>query len=95
MAQYCKVKGCNKKSRGLGYCKAHYRHFKKYGDPEYYAVELHGLSKAPEYRSWASMKSRCLNKNAHAYERYGGKEITISPKWINSFETFLRHGSET
>jgi hypothetical protein len=43
-------------------------------------------------RSWASMKSRCLNPNHHAYNRYGGAGIKITPEWlgINGFQCFLR-----
>lgn len=29
----CKLEGCGKPHQGLGYCDAHYRRFKKYGDP--------------------------------------------------------------
>lgn len=42
----------------------------------------------PEYRSWQAMKARCLNPNAHAYERYGGAGITVCDRWLK-FENFL------
>jgi hypothetical protein len=29
------------------------------------------------------MKSRCLNKNYHAYSRYGGRGIKICDRWLN------------
>ena len=29
----CKVEGCNKEVHGLGFCNAHYRNFKRYGEP--------------------------------------------------------------
>ena len=48
----------------------------------------HGLSRSRTYKSWQSMKSRCLNINAPDYDRYGGKGITVHKEWINSFETF-------
>lgn len=41
-----------------------------------------------EYISWRTMKNRCLNKNYHDYCRYGGKGITIDPKWMD-FKNFL------
>jgi hypothetical protein len=41
-----------------------------------------------EYRSWQAMKSRCLNPNAHAYDRYGGRGISICERWL-TFENFL------
>lgn len=51
----------------------------------------HGLSKTPEYKAWAGMKSRCLNPNATGYENYGGRGITIHEKWINNFPEFLKY----
>lgn len=41
-----------------------------------------------EYRSWRSMMGRCRNPNFTAYDRYGGRGITICPRW-ESFENFL------
>jgi hypothetical protein len=35
------------------------------------------------------MKARCTNPKAHAYEKYGGRGITVHPPWIDSFEAFL------
>lgn len=49
---------------------------------------LHGLSKSPEYRSWYSMKERCLNKKHPWYKYYGGRGITICKRWM-SFENFI------
>lgn len=45
----------------------------------------------PEYRSWISMKDRCLNINNHAYPEYGGRGISIYPDWVQSFEKFLKY----
>lgn len=42
----------------------------------------------PEYRSWLSMKSRCLKTTVHNYPQYGGAGITICEPWM-SFEAFL------
>lgn len=42
-----------------------------------------------EYKSWDSMKRRCLNPNAHNYDRYGGRGITICGRWRNDFAAFL------
>jgi hypothetical protein len=42
------------------------------------------------YKSWAAMKSRCLNKNnVEKYADYGGRGITIYQAWIDSFDKFL------
>lgn len=43
---------------------------------------------ASEYKSWESMRSRCLDKKHPHYKHYGGRGITICPAW-ESFATFL------
>jgi hypothetical protein len=35
----------------------------------------------PEYRSWQSMRNRCLNEHSPDYKYYGGRGITVYPKW--------------
>jgi hypothetical protein len=40
------------------------------------------------YRSWQCMKSRCLNENNEAFHHYGGRGITIDPRWIE-FTAFI------
>jgi hypothetical protein len=42
-----------------------------------------------EYGSWSMMRQRCNNKKSTRYERYGGRGITVSTEWNNSFEKFL------
>lgn len=42
----------------------------------------------PTYHSWRSMKARCLNKNRPDYNYYGGRGITVCPRWL-IFENFL------
>lgn len=52
----------------------------------------HGHSKgrtmSPTYRSWITMRDRCRNPNCPKYADYGGRGITIDPRW-ESFERFL------
>lgn len=48
----------------------------------------HGKCNTPEYYSWASMKSRCYNKQAHNYKYWGGRGIRVCPQW-EKFENFL------
>jgi hypothetical protein len=48
----------------------------------------HGFSHTPEYRTWRSMKNRCLNAKGHEYRNYGERGITICAEWVNSFEAF-------
>jgi len=51
--------------------------------------EYHGMSKThPEYRIWASMKSRCANPNDPGYFRYGGRGIKVCDRWKESFTAF-------
>jgi hypothetical protein len=43
------------------------------------------------YSSWIAMKARCLNPNHEAYNNYGGRGITIDPRWLgkDGFVNFL------
>lgn len=50
--------------------------------------KTHGLTGTPIYRSWQSIKRRCLNKKDPAYANYGGRGITICDEWL-VFENFL------
>lgn len=45
----------------------------------------HGMTNTRAFRIWSGMRTRCLNKNSDHYELYGGRGITIDPKW----DTFL------
>lgn len=50
----------------------------------------HGLSKSDEFNIWHGIKERCGNEKHPAYERYGGRGITICDEWKESFEAFYR-----
>jgi len=50
----------------------------------------HGMYRSPEYISWQSMKSRCLNKADKDYCNYGGIGITVCERWIRSFSDFYK-----
>lgn len=77
---------------GFGYCKRHYRSFKKYGDPLIgYGHGTHLLSRTSEYQAWSNMKSRCYNPNFSKYEFYGGRGITVYEKWRDDFQAFIDH----
>ena len=39
---------------------------------------------------WSNMKMRCINTKNKDYGGYGGRGITVSNTWINSFEDFYR-----
>ena len=58
-------------------------------------MTTHGKSSAksrkltPEYRTWASAKSRCQNSNSTGWKDYGGRGIKMCDEWTNSFSAFL------
>lgn len=37
-----------------------------------------------------SAKARCLNPTHYAYKDYGGRGITIDPRWLNDYGAFVR-----
>jgi hypothetical protein len=47
----------------------------------------HGRSKTPEHGIWLGIKRRCLDPTNPAYDRYGGRGITICERWLQ-FENF-------
>lgn len=49
-----------------------------------------GRRMSPEYAAWVNAKSRCFKANNPGYANYGGRGITMSAEWRNSFATFLR-----
>lgn len=49
----------------------------------------HGQSKrSPEYTYWLNLRNRCNNPRSKDYPRYGGREITVDPRW-DDFTAFL------
>lgn len=38
-------------------------------------------SKSPEYLSWQALNARCGNPRANGYAQYGGRGITVDPRW--------------
>lgn len=49
----------------------------------------HGLTRSPEYRAWANMIDRCENPSNARFADWGGRGITVCPRWRASFEAFL------
>jgi len=47
----------------------------------------HGKTGQRLFKIWSAMLDRCENKNNHAYERYGGRGISVCQEWhdIESF----------
>jgi hypothetical protein len=52
------------------------------------SITTHGKSRTPEYRTWVKIWQRCTNKNSSAYPDYGGRGISVCPRW-EVFENFL------
>lgn len=40
------------------------------------------------YRAWVNMKSRCNNKKAAGFDRYGGRGIKVCKRW-DIFDNFI------
>ena len=51
----------------------------------------HGRSRCREYIIYLNMKDRCYNEKNTFYPHYGGRGITVSPRWLgdDGFENFL------
>ncbi len=52
------------------------------------ANRTHGLTHLPEYRIWIGMRVRCTTPTYIHYSYYGGRGISVCPRWDN-FEAFL------
>lgn len=51
--------------------------------------KTHNKTNTTEFRIWTGIKTRCFNKNDHAYVDYGGRGITMCERWKDSFDNFL------
>jgi len=49
----------------------------------------HRQSYTPLYKRWVAIRVRCSNENSPAYKYYGGRGITVCPRWDTSFESFI------
>lgn len=58
-----------------------------YQDSVRHRPKTHGMSQAPIYRLWVSMLDRCTRPNVPNYKSYGGRGITVCPRWT-VFENF-------
>jgi hypothetical protein len=48
----------------------------------------HGQSGTPLFHAWVAAIGRCENPNNHKYREYGGRGITMCPRWRASFNAF-------
>lgn len=49
---------------------------------------------SPTWKSWDSIKQRCLNSNDSHFPDYGGRGIAVCERWLESFENFLEDMGE-
>lgn len=54
------------------------------------AKTTHGATGTTEWHIWSGIRRRCLDPKDKAFDRYGGRGITVCPEWAASFEAFLR-----
>lgn len=68
-------------ARALGLARTRHGHARGVGSDK----------QSPTYQSWRAMKGRCLSANNRDYPRYGGRGITITPRWLgpDGFPAFL------
>lgn len=48
----------------------------------------HGMSGTPTHKAWLHMRERCRNPSVPSYPDYGGRGISVDPRW-DKFENFL------
>jgi len=58
------------------------------------ATARHRMSNTATHRIWRGMRSRCFDSNNKDYPKYGGRGISVCPRWANSFENFLEDMGE-
>lgn len=51
--------------------------------------QIFGNSKTPESGAYYSMMDRCYNPRQKDYHNYGGRDIKVCQRWINSRQAFL------
>ena len=49
-----------------------------------------GRKTTTEFRSWLAMRQRCTDPKHEKWSRYGGRGIEVHPRWLASFEEFLK-----
>lgn len=90
----CIIDNCENQSRRRDMCSKHYSRWYRHGCTDYISRESHGKSRTVEYNLWCNIIARCENKKHPYYRNYGGRGITVSKEWRNSFTEFLKDMGE-
>lgn len=48
----------------------------------------HGMTNTPLFNVWETMRARCNASTSRDYSYYGGRGISVSEEWNNSFQQF-------
>jgi hypothetical protein len=89
----CEVRKCVRKGPYVkSFCPMHYTRLRRHGDVTVRKFSTlsgktatnyqHGLGHTRQWFIWLHMKQRCTNPNDIGYKNYGGRGITIDPKWM-------------
>lgn len=81
-ADFYNVRNGMRTSCGCSRAKIRIRH----GHTKFRLNGKHFMS--PTYISWTAMRQRCQNKKHTAYQKYGGRGITVCARW-QKFDNFL------
>lgn len=87
----CTIDWCENKHQAKWFCKKHYRRLRFHWDPMKLKIAQKSNRKNnPLYDTYNRIKSRTLNINNKAYDRYWWRGITICDRrlWIYWFDKF-------
>lgn len=98
----CSVAKCADPPKSIGLCGKHYMRNKRDGDPNTLKGKAGpnngrwsgGKSSHELYDIYYDMVCRCVNPSHNRYSSYGGRGISVHPKWIQDFWVFVRDVGE-
>lgn len=94
----CKLKDCNRKHNGHGYCDMHRRRVIATGSPFILKKRgrsvKHGMSKTRTWYSWVGMIERTTSPKHKQWKDYGGRGIKVCDRWKESFVNFYEDMGE-